>query len=90
MIGSLDIGGWQSVFYIFGGVGIIWYPYWYFSAYETPEQHPSITQEELQLIKKSIELIPEYINKSLLILITNVMSILPPFFIPGGPDIYLI
>ena len=62
VIGSLDIGGWQSVFYIFGGVGIIWYPYWYFSAYETPEQHPSITQEELQLIKKSIELFLYYIN----------------------------
>lgn len=44
-------GGWQLVFYVFGLSGIVWFPYWIWFAYESPETHPYITNEEKQLIK---------------------------------------
>lgn len=44
-------GGWQSVFYVFGLAGIVWFPYWAIFAYETPESHPRITKEEVDYIK---------------------------------------
>lgn len=40
------LGGWPSVFYVFGGTGIIWGVGWYFLAYSQPELHPRISQEE--------------------------------------------
>ncbi len=43
-------GGWQSVFYVFGLLGVVWFPYWALYAYDTPEKHPYITQEELRYI----------------------------------------
>ena len=51
MIGQIDIGHWPSVFYIFGMLGVIWFPVWCIYAYESPEVHPAITQEELQFIR---------------------------------------
>jgi MFS family permease len=43
-------GGWQSVFYVFGIVGILWFPFWALFAYERPEVHPKISREEVELI----------------------------------------
>jgi hypothetical protein len=51
-IGSINIGGWQSVFYIFGLVGVVWFPYWAMFAYDTPDSHPHISIEEIALIRK--------------------------------------
>ena len=31
--------GWESVFYIFGGMGIIWFVFWSFLAYEDPSRY---------------------------------------------------
>ncbi|XP_076045681.1 putative inorganic phosphate cotransporter [Oratosquilla oratoria] len=45
------LGGWPSVFYIFGALGIVWGVFWYFLAYDLPEEHPRITQEELLYIQ---------------------------------------
>jgi hypothetical protein len=45
-------GGWPSVFYVFGLVGLLWFPLWAYLAYESPEKHPSITKDELLLIRK--------------------------------------
>ncbi len=42
--------GWPSVFYVFGAMGIAWYPFWYFLAYENPRDHPRITKEQLDYI----------------------------------------
>jgi MFS family permease len=50
---DVSIGGWQGCFYLFGFIGIIWYPLWLFLAYESPDIHPRITIEELQYIKSS-------------------------------------
>lgn len=43
--------GWQSVFYAFGGLGFVWAIFWYIFAKDQPDQHPTITAEELELIQ---------------------------------------
>ncbi|GFS72630.1 hypothetical protein NPIL_444841, partial [Nephila pilipes] len=43
--------GWPSVFYISGILGVIWTVFWLWLVHETPESHPSITQEEIALIQ---------------------------------------
>ncbi|XP_066938043.1 putative inorganic phosphate cotransporter isoform X1 [Macrobrachium rosenbergii] len=40
------LGGWPSVFYVFGGLGIIWGVAWYFLVYSHPDMHPRISREE--------------------------------------------
>ena len=45
---------WEGIFYLFGSLGCGWFPIWMIRAYETPEQHPSITKEELMLIRKGM------------------------------------
>jgi hypothetical protein len=44
--------GWQSVFYIFGLPGVLWFILWAFRAYESPDAHPYMTREEVELVKK--------------------------------------
>ena len=39
-------GGWQSIFYVTGGVGVLWYMFWLFLIYDTPAQHPRISARE--------------------------------------------
>lgn len=55
-VGGLQFGGWDMVFYVFGLLGVLWFPFWAKWAYEYPEDHPSITQEELDLIRKGKQL----------------------------------
>lgn len=43
--------GWPYVFYTTGSLGMIWCIYWYFLAFNTPQTHPRITQQELQFIE---------------------------------------
>ncbi|KAF8787065.1 sialin-like [Argiope bruennichi] len=45
------LGGWPSVFYVFGTLGCIWFIFWVIFIYETPEKHPRISQAELTLIQ---------------------------------------
>ncbi|XP_076068349.1 putative inorganic phosphate cotransporter [Oratosquilla oratoria] len=45
------LGGWPSVFYIFGGLAIIWGFFWVFLCFDRPEDHPRISREELLFIK---------------------------------------
>lgn len=52
MVAGNDIGGWPAVFYLFGALGVAWFPYWAWMAYETPASHPRITMEELTYINK--------------------------------------
>lgn len=44
---SYFLGGWPSVFYVFGALGCIWYIFWFILIYETPDYHPTISKEEL-------------------------------------------
>lgn len=52
MMGGQNVGGWPGVFYLFGTIGILWYPYWLYMAYETPEDHKYMSDSELLLIRR--------------------------------------
>lgn len=60
-IGGSDLGGWPSVFYCFGALGIVWFPFFALRAYESPAVHPKITMEEVLLINegKAFAKLPE-------------------------------
>lgn len=47
-------GGWPLCFYLFGGLGIVWFIAWIFLVYDTPQSHPRICQQELEYIKWTI------------------------------------
>lgn len=46
--------GWPSIFYVFGSVAILWFLLWCYIVYESPAQHPSITNQELEYIQGTI------------------------------------
>ncbi|XP_056641371.1 sialin-like [Diorhabda sublineata] len=46
---------WSSVFYFFGGSGILWYIFWQILCYSSPEQHPFISKKEKEFLKLEIE-----------------------------------
>ncbi|XP_051917136.1 vesicular glutamate transporter 2.2 [Hippocampus zosterae] len=46
--------GWSSVFYVYGTFGLIWYMFWILVSYESPAEHPTITEEERRYIEESI------------------------------------
>ncbi|KAF7702137.1 vesicular glutamate transporter 2.2 [Silurus meridionalis] len=50
----VQYSGWSSVFYIYGSFGIVWYVFWVLVAYESPAEHPTITDEERLYIEESI------------------------------------
>mmetsp|Transcript_19811 Transcript_19811/g.36886 ORF Transcript_19811/g.36886 Transcript_19811/m.36886 type:complete len:574 (-) Transcript_19811:40-1761(-) len=50
---GVHVGGWQAVFWVFGVVGLIWCPFWMLFIYDSPEDHPSISAEELALLTSS-------------------------------------
>lgn len=52
VVGSTNIGSWPSVFYVFALMGVAWYPFWCYFAYESPSHHPTITMEELKYIQQ--------------------------------------
>lgn len=47
-------GGWPSVFYIFGAVGVVWFVIWMVFTYDRPANHPRISIKERQYIQSSI------------------------------------
>lgn len=46
--------GWESLFYVFGVIGVLWFIFWVIVVRRNPEQDRYITKEELQYIKASI------------------------------------
>ena len=46
--------GWESVFYVFGTVGIVWFIFWSLLVYDGPELHPRISPEESQFLQMSL------------------------------------
>ncbi|KAK3095969.1 hypothetical protein FSP39_021470, partial [Pinctada imbricata] len=48
-------GGWSSIFYIFGGIGILWFIAWMILVYDSPNQHPRISEAERDYIVQSLE-----------------------------------
>lgn len=56
MIGSMSTGwivkswGWESVFYLFGAVGIVWCTWWFLRAHDRPEDDARMSAEERALM----------------------------------------
>ncbi|CAG0900572.1 unnamed protein product, partial [Cyprideis torosa] len=46
--------GWPSVFYVFGLLGVLWFVGWAFFVYETPADHPRISDAEKREIRLSL------------------------------------
>ena len=42
--------GWRAVFYIFGGIGVVWSVFYYFMYRDRPDQHPRVNKAELAYI----------------------------------------
>lgn len=52
---SLELdGGWPLCFYVFGGIGLVWFIFWMFLVYDTPTSHPRIDRQEQAFILASI------------------------------------
>lgn len=49
-----DTLGWESVFYVFGGFGIVWFVFWISLVYDSPAKHPFISEAEKDLIEISL------------------------------------
>ncbi|OXU26091.1 hypothetical protein TSAR_011161 [Trichomalopsis sarcophagae] len=50
----IDAYGWEAVFYITSMLGLVWYVFWLFLVYDSPRQHPRITDDEKNYILKSL------------------------------------
>eukprot|EP00092_Neocalanus_flemingeri_P030040 GFUD01032614.1.p1 GENE.GFUD01032614.1~~GFUD01032614.1.p1 ORF type:complete len:475 (-),score=61.04 GFUD01032614.1:7-1431(-) len=49
-----DYVGWESVFYVFGAIGIVWFVGWCFLVFDGPDVHPRISEEEKAFIQSSL------------------------------------
>jgi MFS family permease len=47
----IDKFGWETAFYVIGGITMIWFGFWWFLVFDTPDQHPRISKKELEHIK---------------------------------------
>lgn len=48
------LGGWPSVFYVFGVLGLLWFIFWMVLISNTPESHPTISLEEKIYIQTTL------------------------------------
>lgn len=48
-------GDWASVFYVFGGIGLVWCAAFWFLCYDTPAEHPRISAAEREYIETAIK-----------------------------------
>lgn len=46
--------GWESVFYVFGCIGLVWFLLWIFIVKRSPQDDPNITLEEREYIITSL------------------------------------
>lgn len=44
---------WESVFYVFGAVGVLWSIFWFFFVFDSPATHPRISPQERHYIEAS-------------------------------------
>lgn len=48
---STFLGGWASSFYLFGAVGVVWGVAWWALVYDRPEDHPRLSDQELDRLR---------------------------------------
>lgn len=46
---------WESVFYVFGGLGVVWFAFWVVLCYSEPNTHPFISDEEKKFLEKELK-----------------------------------
>ncbi|XP_052126714.1 sialin [Frankliniella occidentalis] len=46
--------GWESTFYVTGGIGLAWSLLWFALIYDSPAQHPRISDEERRFIEQAL------------------------------------
>jgi MFS family permease len=51
VIAVMGVTGWRPVFWIFAGLGVVWAALWQNWYRDTPEEHPAVTQQELEAIR---------------------------------------
>ncbi|SUB80985.1 MFS transporter [Pragia fontium] len=50
VVWAIATWGWHAAFYICGGLGLLW-TVWWLAVYREPEDHPTISEEELNYIR---------------------------------------
>lgn len=48
------LGGWPSIFYVFGSLGVIWFIAWMMLTASSPAEHPRISEAERNYIEQSV------------------------------------
>ena len=43
--------GWPSVFYLFGGLGVLWFVAWALLVHDGPDVHPRISPQEKMFLQ---------------------------------------
>lgn len=51
-VAGYEMKGWEVVFYVFGIIGILWFPFFYWRVYDNPDVHPHCSPEEVAIIKE--------------------------------------
>lgn len=51
----IDEWGWEWVFYTNGILGTMWYIWWLYCVFDSPEQHPRISEAEKEYIISRLE-----------------------------------
>lgn len=46
--------GWEAAFYVTSALGVLWYCFWFFFVYDSPQVHPRITDEEKNYILDNV------------------------------------
>lgn len=54
VVAMIGVWGWRSPFWMFGSLGVVWAAVWYYWYRDTPQEHASVNQAELQLIEASL------------------------------------
>ncbi|XP_052759327.1 putative inorganic phosphate cotransporter [Galleria mellonella] len=48
-------GSWENVFYLFGGIGLLWFVLWTVLCYSTPNTHPFISDSEKKFLNENVD-----------------------------------
>nr|CAD7447699.1 unnamed protein product [Timema bartmani] len=78
--------GWPSVFYLFGGVGLLWCVVWFFLGADSPASHKWISQDEKLYIEASLAKITSSDKNSLLSALPYLMMWIMSFIMSWAAD----
>ena len=50
-----ELLGWESVFYVFGGLGVVWFLIWCLVIHDGPDVHPRISRKERDFLEEALK-----------------------------------